>query len=111
MKSRLFSSSTLVFAAVVLLLVGWIGSGMLGRDHTPAAAAPPPVPIVAASWSEARPVDRRLVLYGEVEPFQTVTLRSRTDGLLEEVVSQGSIVSAGEEVGILSTDDREARLA
>ena len=111
MKSRLFSSSTLVFAAIVLLLVGWIASGMIGRaPHAPVAAVRP-VPVVAASWSEARPVARRLVLYGEVEPSRTVTLRSRTDGLLEEVAGQGSIVAAGEEIGQISTDDREARLA
>ena len=111
MKSGTFDPARLVFAAIVLLLVLWIGSGMLGRDHAPAAAVTVPTPVVAASWSEARPVDRRLVLYGEVEPFQTVTLRSRTDGLLEKVVSQGSVVAAGEEIAWLSSDDREARLA
>ena len=111
MKPRLLSPSTLVFCAIVLLLVIWIGGGMLGRKETPLAATVPPVPVVAASWSEARPVDRSLVLYGEVQPVQTVTLRSRTDGLLEDVAIQGSIVAAGQEIARLSNDDREARLA
>lgn len=101
----------LVFAGIVLLIVLWIGSGMVGRE--PAAAAPPPAqaPTVAASISEARQIDRDVILYGDLQPRHSVILRARTDGLLSEVVAQGTAVAAGDTVGRLSMDDRPARLA
>lgn len=111
MKSRLPSPATLVFCGIVLALVLWIGSGMIGRDVSAPAPVVRALPVVAASWSDARPVDRRLVLYGEVEPSRTVSVRSRTDGLLEQVAASGSVVAEGDEIARLSADDREARLA
>ncbi|WP_294925366.1 efflux RND transporter periplasmic adaptor subunit [uncultured Paracoccus sp.] len=111
MKSRLFRPEVLVFAGIVLLLVLWIGSGMIAREPLVEERPAPQVPVVAASTSEARPVDRELILYGEVQPTQIAILRSRTDGLLEEVADQGTVVRQGDELARLSADDREARLA
>jgi membrane fusion protein, multidrug efflux system len=112
LRSRLFNSTTLVFVAILLLLVAWIGSGTLGRDDGPPAArgALPP-PSVAASWSEAEPVTREITLYGDVHPNQVVILRARTDGIVEEMVAVGAQLERGEVAGRLSTDDRPARLA
>lgn len=112
MKFRIFDTSFLVFVAIVVVIVVWIASGMIGRQHEePAAEGGRPVPVVAASWSEAVPVDQRMSLYGEMEPTQVVILRSRTDGLIESVTPQGTAVRTGDELAQLSTDDREARLA
>lgn len=112
MKSRLLDPSVLTFTAIIAVIAIWIGSGVLGRGGgTPAADRERTVPVVAASWSEAAPVDQQMSLYGEVEPTQVVTLRSRTEGIVESVASQGLTVTPGQELAQLSTDDREARLA
>lgn len=106
------NSTSLVFVAIILVIVIWIGSGMLLRDQV---QAPEPVtervPSVAASWSEAEEITRELVLYGDIEPAQVAILRARVDGIVEEIAKQGTRVSRGDTVGQLSTDDREARLA
>ncbi len=76
--SRIFSSSTLVFLAILGFLAFWIGGGMLNR--TP-PAPPEPVrialPQVAASDSRAEEIRPRTVLFGEVVPDQTSILRAR----------------------------------
>ena len=112
LRSRFLNSTTLVFVAIVVLLTVWIGSGMLTRDHAPVAEREtPPPPSVAVSTSQAEPVTREVVLYGDVEPNQVAVLRARTDGIVEEMTSTGTRVERGEAVGRLSTDDRQARLA
>ena len=111
MKSKLINPATVVFIATILLVAAWIASGMIGRDDTPAPAAERSPPVVAASWSEARPVGQELSLYGEVVPTQVASVRSRTDGLVESVSPQGTRVEEGDVLAQLSTDDREARLA
>ncbi|MHB2266047.1 efflux RND transporter periplasmic adaptor subunit [Aliihoeflea sp. PC F10.4] len=112
MNLRIFNSSFFVFVAIIAVIVVWIATGMNGpQTEAPASERERSVPVVAASWSEATPVDQRMSLYGEVEPTQVVILRSRTDGLIESVASQGTTVQTGDELAQLSTDDREARLA
>ncbi|SEP11002.1 efflux RND transporter periplasmic adaptor subunit [Aquisalimonas asiatica] len=112
LRARLLNSTTLVFVAIVTIIVVWIGSGVLTRGPAPEPQAPAErVPTVAASWSEAGPVTREISLYGDVEPNQIAMLRARTEGIVEEVVASGTRVTAGEAIGQLSTDDRQARLA
>lgn len=109
---RYLNSSVLVFVAIIVVVAVWIGSGVIGGgEPEEAAAAPRPAPVVAASWSEAAPVDQTLTLYGEVEPTQIVAVRARTDGIVENIVDQGTEVASGDEIAQLSSDDREARLA
>ncbi|MCE8043120.1 efflux RND transporter periplasmic adaptor subunit [Halomonas daqingensis] len=112
LRARLTDPTHLVFIAIIVLVVAWIGSGMLGREP-PAPAEPSATRLasVAASWSEAEPITRRIVLYGDVQPTQIAMLRARTDGIVEEVVETGTEVAAGDSVGQLSVDDREVRLA
>ncbi|WP_265499514.1 efflux RND transporter periplasmic adaptor subunit [Paracoccus beibuensis] len=110
--SRILSSSTLVFLAILGFLVFWIGGGMLNRQ--PPEKAQPievQVPEVAASLAEAEVIQPRTVLFGNVVPNQTSILRARTGGIVEEVVRQGIDVRAGEQLARLSADDREASLA
>ncbi|MGY6710153.1 MAG: efflux RND transporter periplasmic adaptor subunit [Rhizobiaceae bacterium] len=109
---RYFNATTLVFLGLIALVVVWIGSGILTREPiAPPQRAEPRIPTVAASWSDAEEIVRELVLYGDVEPAQVAMLRARTDGIVEEVVSQGTRVESGDVLAQLSSDDREARLA
>lgn len=111
-RSRYLNSTSIVFAAIVVLLTVWIGSGMIGRNAGPAVErARPGPPTVAASVSRAQSVTREVVLYGDVEPNQLTPLRARTDGIVETMASSGTRVARGETVGRLSADDRQARLA
>ncbi|NMG39608.1 efflux RND transporter periplasmic adaptor subunit [Chelativorans sp. ZYF759] len=108
---RYFNATTLVFLGLIALVVVWIGSGMITREPiAPPERAQTRMPTVAASWSEAEEIVRELVLYGDVEPVQVAMLRARTDGIVEEVVSQGTRVESGDVLAQLSSDDREARL-
>lgn len=112
MRLRKIDPTLAVFLAIVLLVVLWIGSGMLGREPPQAQQrAEPHIPVVAASLSTAQPVTRELVLYGDVEPIQIATLRARTDGIVESVTELGTRVERGQGLVQLSADDREARLA
>ncbi len=109
---RFLNSTTVVFMAIILIIALWIGSGLIGREPPEAPERTEmPLPTVAASWSDAEPVTRELVLYGDVEPVQVSTLRARVDGIVEEIAAQGDRVEWGELLVQLSTDDREARLA
>jgi len=109
---RYINATTLVFVGLIVLVVLWIGSGMITREPIVAPERPEArIPTVAASWSEAEQVVRELVLYGDVEPTQVATIRARTDGIVEEVVSQGTRVETGDMIAQLSSDDRQARLA
>lgn len=110
MPGRFLNTTTAVFASIVVIVVVWIGSGMIGREAAapPQRTAPPP-PVVAASTSQARDVTTELRLYGDVEPVQIATIRARTDGVVETVVSQGHVAALGDELANLSTDDRTAR--
>jgi len=110
--SRILSSSTLVFLAILGFLIFWIGGGMMNRQPPPVAEpVEVPVPNVAASISRAEVIRPRTVLFGNVVPNQTSVLRARTGGIVEEVVQQGVVVQAGDQLARLSADDREAGLA
>lgn len=97
--------------AVVLLAVIWIASGVLIRE--------PPAPtdvrdiepvLVAVEQRRAQLVEQLLVLQGQVEPHQRVTVRAETAGQLAQwLVRLGADVSTDQEIARLRMDDREAR--
>ena len=61
---------------------------------------------------EARPVDRRLKLPGELLPFQRVALHARVTGFVEKVeVDRGSAVKAGRLLVLLSAPEMASQLA
>lgn len=109
---RIFSSSTLVFLGILGFLVLWIGGGMMGSEAPePREEAEVPPPEVAASDSRAERIRPESTLFGDVLPNQRSMLRPRTGGIVEEIASEGDRVQAGDPVGRLSADDREAALA
>lgn len=105
-------ASVILFIVIVVGVAVWIGSGMLERDPPapPAAQERPPV-TVAAKWSEAAPIERRLTLYGDIAPNQVVIVRAETAGRVAEVTtSRGALVETGDSLARLAPGDRPARL-
>jgi membrane fusion protein, multidrug efflux system len=102
----------LVFFAILLAIGAWIAVGMLTREPV-AVVEPPERPrtAVAATWSEAQPVERLLTLYGDIEPDQAVIVRAETAGQVAEVIARrGAEVEPGDVVARLGMDDRMARM-
>lgn len=110
---RYFNPSVLVFVLIIVLVAAWIGSGVLSREE----AQPPPareqrLTSVAAGWSQAEEIERIISLYGDLEPQQIVAVRARIAGIVEEVSApRGARVAPGDQLAVLSQDDRPARLA
>ncbi len=96
---------------IVLLAVAWIASGVLTREPPaepqPRAAQPM---AVAVETRAAEPVERILVLQGQVEPDQRVRVRAETAGQVAEwAVTRGAEVAAEDLLARLRIDDREAQ--
>lgn len=105
-QSRLF-----IALGILILVVVWIVSGMLGRETEEAPRASDPQPMaVAVTALTAEPVERLLVLQGRVEPDLRVMVRAETAGQVAEwAVARGARVDVGDELANLRMDDREAR--
>ncbi|WP_018863812.1 efflux RND transporter periplasmic adaptor subunit [Thioalkalivibrio sp. ARh3] len=104
-------SRVLVALGVLVLVILWIASGMLGREVDDAPPAVDRQPLaVAVTELEAEPVERLLVLQGRVEPDLRVMVRAETAGQVAEwEVARGARVAADEPLARLRMDDREAR--
>lgn len=100
-----------IMAVVVLAAVVWIVSGVLTREPpAPERAAEREPMAVEVEQRMARPIERVLVLQGEVEPDQLVVVRAETAGQVAEWhVPRGARVEAEEEIARLRMDDREAQ--
>lgn len=105
-------SSTAVFLLIVLLVVIWIASGILFKsqdDQTEETTASHPT--VAVKDSQATAVVRELTLNGDIKPNQQLSVRARTDGMVESIVDSGTNVAKGDLLAQLSMDDREVQRA
>lgn len=84
-----------IAAIIVIALAAWAWmAGRSGGDRH--AAAPPPVPVTVAT---AQSTDFPVYLngLGTVEPFQTVTVKSRVDGEITKIAfRQGQMVKEGD---------------
>lgn len=99
---------TLAVAAYLFFI--WERSSRRG----PAAAAPPPAPPVAVSVIEARAQDVPLspTYLGRTEAFQTVEIRARVNGFLEQrAFEEGAAVTAGQLLFRIDRKPLEAALA
>lgn len=105
-------STTVVFIAIILLAVVWVASGMLTKPEvTPDETAKNILPSVAVKNSQAVTVARKLTLNGDIKPNQQISVRARTDGMLETLVKSGTRVNKGDVLAQLSLDDREVQKA
>ena len=98
-------------AGIVVLAVGWIASGVIGREapepEEPRAHEPMSV---AVEERRAEPVEQVLVLQGRVEPHMRIQVRAETAGQVAEWDKRaGERVAAGDRLARLRMDDREAR--
>lgn len=97
----------------LLLLSGGIGLWRLltpsNEPPSPAAAqGPPPSPVETIAITRGDGV-RRITLLGQVEASETATVRTQTDGLVQQVLVQsGDRVTPGMTIAIL--DDADQRL-
>lgn len=104
--SRLAGVALVAFAAVA-----WIASGVLLRDPPEAPQAADDEPMaVAVDDRRAQPVERILLLQGQVEPDMRIRVRAETAGQVADWdVSQGAELAEGERLARLRMDDREAK--
>jgi membrane fusion protein, multidrug efflux system len=93
MKLRLHSSSLLVLSLFVALLSGCAGGG---EKKASAQGPPPSVPVVVATVTKKNiPISIRAI--GNVQPFQTVSIKSQISAELTEVhFKEGQDVNKGQ---------------
>lgn len=104
--------SSVIIAAVAVLLGLWVLSGVLFREPPQELRRPEPEPMaVGVQVSQARSIERLLTLQGEVEAHQRVLVRAETTGRIVEVpVTLGQKVDEGDILARIGMDDRQARL-
>ncbi|MGL5879031.1 MAG: HlyD family secretion protein, partial [Xenococcaceae cyanobacterium] len=104
---------------VILLLMAAIG-GVAWRFLTPSAgntqiaAAPKPQPprAVAMTTLSVGEATRKVQLLGQVESRQQATIRSRTSGIVQQILIQpGDRVTQGMTIAILDDADRQVELS
>lgn len=110
------SRSKWVAIFLVVALVAWMASGMVGGDETAdapvTATRSDPVPVtVAVTESRAETVTDMFLAEGQAEPDRDTAIRAETGGTVGEVlVSKGSDVEAGAVIARLNPAQREAEL-
>ncbi len=118
--------SLLLALALAAALVAWLASGQPAiralltgappaAEEPAAAATSAPrrdLPRVRVAWSEAREIEREIVVYGRTEPEREVIVRAETYGRVEHVlVEKGTRVTAGQVLLRLDHREREAMVA
>ncbi len=122
--------SALIAALVVVALVLWMASGQIGSDQKSAsqnesdqrtesvASKPvmedkPAVKMkVQTRIQSAESTTREVVVQGQLEPLQILTLRAETAGNIESLPGKkGQRIGRGQELARLSVDNRAADLA
>ena len=110
------SRSGWLAAALVVALIGWMASGLIGGEEV--AEAPPPrtgepEPVaVEVTLSTAQPIERTLTIEGEAEPGLSTPVRAEAGGIVEAVEARkGALVEAGDVIARIRPDERNAALA
>ena len=94
-----------------LLLASFLALGACSEGSAKKKTEPPPVP-VAATAAVARDIPVRLQVVGRAEAHESVTLKSRVDGQIAELLfSEGQRVRQGDLLIRLDAADFAARLA
>lgn len=101
---------------IVVLLVLWVGSGMLFADEkiNPNQVEKHHVsPLVKVTVTRlvGEQVNREITLYGRTEPDRVATLRAEVKGMVQEIlVREGQLVSQGQKLVRLENTDTVHRL-
>ncbi len=118
--------SALIAALVVVALVLWMASGQMGSDQknasqnrsesvgtTSTTEEKPVVKMkVQTRVQSAESITREVVVQGQLEPLQVLTLRAETAGNIEALPGRkGQRIGRGEMLARLSIDNRSADLA
>jgi multidrug efflux system membrane fusion protein len=112
--SRFFKPSRIIAVALVVAAVLWIFSGNFQAHEEPAeqaAAESATVPVQKVGVANAGPEkrDRSILLSCLTEADHRAMAVARGDGVIVDLmVERGSKVSAGEPIGIISDEGREA---
>lgn len=112
--------SPLIIAGLITLgAIAWIASGQFGGEAGASAVQKPPAEVPAAyALTQVRVQEltaqshtRQLVLRGASEAFRAIDLKVETDGrIAEQLVPEGTEVTAGTPLVQLATEDRAARV-
>ncbi len=120
MKNKLLTMSKPVLAAlgVVLVIVLWLGSGMVFRTDKPVAtgrnapAGQAEDTTVRITRTTAQPFQSGVILQGRTTASRSVDLRAEVSGRVEKIlVDRGQPVKQGQEIMLIATNDRAARLS
>ncbi|MEX6500995.1 efflux RND transporter periplasmic adaptor subunit [Pseudomonas zhanjiangensis] len=116
MLSQLSKRPWLIAIAIAVLLLIWLLSGSLFRAREEASAdhpvAAPGLAKVEIQWLEASPMQRHLVVQGQIEAWRRVELRAQVSASVIRLdQDKGSRVAAGQRLLSLSADDRPAQVA
>ncbi len=106
------SRSTWFAALLVLILVGWMGSGFIlpSEDPNPVIAREDPKPVaVAVTTSAAETVSQFYQAEGQAMPDRDTMMRAETSGDIAEVlVRKGQDVSAGDVIARFDSTNNNA---
>ncbi|MCJ8340007.1 MAG: efflux RND transporter periplasmic adaptor subunit [Pseudomonadales bacterium] len=107
-----------VFSAVVVVLVlgGWMASGVYGNDSAkkeePAEVVIKPLMKVTVLESAVKSVQRYVTVQGQVEANRSVEIKVEVDGRISEIgVQEGQRIARGVSIATLSADYRLKQLA
>ncbi|MGO4893409.1 efflux RND transporter periplasmic adaptor subunit [Flavobacterium sp. W21_SRS_FM6] len=102
--------------AIVVLLVLWVGSGMLSNDdkvnpnHVDKHRISPLVKVNATRF-KAEQVNREITLYGRTEPDRVAILRAEVKGLVKAIfIREGEFVKQGQQLIQIDNADSLSRL-
>lgn len=106
------SRSTWIATALVVAIVGWMGSGFIipSEDAKPVVTREDPAPVsVAVTRSVAETVTQFYRAEGQALPDRDTMIRAETSGTIEEVfVSKGQDVAADDPIARLDAANNEA---
>lgn len=113
------TQSVKIAIGIACLAVLWLLSGLFfnsGERHSAATEASV-IPAtsdntkVAVRESIAAPVERERIVHGRTEALRAVSMRARTDGVVEHIhIPKGSAVKKGDLLISLTMDDRKEKL-
>ncbi|SFR98323.1 efflux RND transporter periplasmic adaptor subunit [Yoonia litorea] len=104
-----------IAALLVLLLIGWMGSGFVAPTAEEASSEPDPITAdaisVAVTPSQAQDVQLVLSAEGQSEPDRLARVQSEAAGQVVSVnASRGDFVEAGQELGRIASDTFAAQV-